>query len=149
MCSTCTREAAEWNSRRIYFTSNEIHVGTVDRAFHFQGTGGRWRHCSLHLSTADFARRYPDPCKDPQPTGTKYAMLDSITFINTKYRYPDPHKNPLPTSTKYAMLGEFGGIGAFVLGRQWVPGKCYAYKKARRRYCVLLCYCGSGVVLLW
>merc|ERR1719160_882343 len=25
------------------------------------------------------------------------------------------------------MIGEFGGIGAFVQGKEWVPGKCHTY----------------------
>jgi hypothetical protein len=25
------------------------------------------------------------------------------------------------------MIGEFGGIGAFVSGKEWVPGKCGTY----------------------
>merc|ERR1719330_1589109 len=28
------------------------------------------------------------------------------------------------------MIGEFGGLGAFVKGRDWVPGKCFAYLQA-------------------
>merc|ERR1719401_1641080 len=28
------------------------------------------------------------------------------------------------------MVGEFGGIGAFIDGKSWVPGKCYAYLEA-------------------
>merc|ERR1719401_2324603 len=28
------------------------------------------------------------------------------------------------------MVGEFGGIGAFIDGKSWVPGKCFAYQKA-------------------
>jgi hypothetical protein len=27
----------------------------------------------------------------------------------------------------YAMIGEFGGIGAFVSGKEWVPGECSTY----------------------
>ena len=30
------------------------------------------------------------------------------------------------TLTMYAMIGEFGGIGAFVDGKQWVPNRCAA-----------------------
>ena len=25
------------------------------------------------------------------------------------------------------MIGEFGGIGAFLQGKEWVPGKCHTY----------------------
>merc|ERR1712099_73715 len=31
--------------------------------------------------------------------------------------------------TQYAMIGEFGGIGAFIKGKEWVPGKCKTYLK--------------------
>ena len=27
------------------------------------------------------------------------------------------------------MVGEFGGIGAFLKGKEWVPGKCHTYLK--------------------
>lgn len=29
------------------------------------------------------------------------------------------------------MVGEFGGIGAFVAGKEWVPGKCHTYLKEK------------------
>jgi hypothetical protein len=29
---------------------------------------------------------------------------------------------------RYAMVGEFGGIGAFVLGKEWKPRSCHTYK---------------------
>ncbi len=32
-----------------------------------------------------------------------------------------------PSATKWAMVGEYGGMGAFVKGKEWVPGKCHAY----------------------
>ena len=46
--------------------------------------------------------------------------------VNDIHDYPDP-KDPKPTTTKYAMIGEFGGIGAFVSGKMWVPNKCHTY----------------------
>jgi hypothetical protein len=27
------------------------------------------------------------------------------------------------------MIGEFGGLGAFIPGKEWVPNGCYAYEK--------------------
>ena len=33
---------------------------------------------------------------------------------------------------KYAMIGEFGGVGAFVAGREWVPSKCHTYLRWTR-----------------
>ncbi len=46
--------------------------------------------------------------------------------VNDIHDYPDP-KDPKPTTMKYAMIGEFGGIGAFVSGKMWVPNKCHTY----------------------
>ena len=40
--------------------------------------------------------------------------------VNDIHDYPGP-KDPKPSTTKYAMIGEFGGIGAFVDGKMWVP----------------------------
>ena len=37
--------------------------------------------------------------------------------------------SPKPSDVKYAMIGEFGGVGAFVQGKEWVPGKCHTYLK--------------------
>ena len=46
--------------------------------------------------------------------------------VNDIHDYPYP-KNPKPSATKYAMIGEYGGIGAFVEGKEWVPQKCHTY----------------------
>jgi len=46
--------------------------------------------------------------------------------VNDIHTYPYPG-DPLPSSTQYAMIGEYGGVGAFVPGHEWVPGGCYAY----------------------
>ena len=48
--------------------------------------------------------------------------------VNDIHSYPDPG-DPTPKGNKYAMIGEFGGIGAFVAGKEWVPGKCHTYEK--------------------
>lgn len=29
-----------------------------------------------------------------------------------------------------AMVGEFGGLGAFFAGKEWLPDGCFAYRKA-------------------
>jgi hypothetical protein len=42
---------------------------------------------------------------------------------------PYPHDN-VPSDTQYAMIGEFGGIGAFIPGREWRPGQCHTYLPA-------------------
>jgi len=46
--------------------------------------------------------------------------------VNDIHSYPWPGA-PEPSQTQYAMLGEFGGIGAFVPGREWAEGGCFAY----------------------
>jgi len=28
------------------------------------------------------------------------------------------------------MIGEFGGVGAFIDGKEWTPGRCHTYLKA-------------------
>jgi len=49
-----------------------------------------------------------------------------IGDVNDIHTYPYPG-DPIPTPTQYAMIGEFGGIGAFVTGHEWVPGQCQTY----------------------
>lgn len=50
-----------------------------------------------------------------------------IGDVNDMHDYPNP-PNPQASATQYAMIGEFGGLGAFIKGKEWVPGKCYAKK---------------------
>jgi len=52
-----------------------------------------------------------------------------IADVNDIHTYPYPG-DPTPSLKQYAMLGEFGGIGAFVQGKEWVPTKCSTYLKA-------------------
>jgi hypothetical protein len=47
-----------------------------------------------------------------------------IADVNDWHTYPYPG-HPMPSATQYAMLGEFGGVGAFVAGHEWVPSKLY------------------------
>lgn len=47
--------------------------------------------------------------------------------VNDVHSYPYP-AHPKPTTHKYAMVGEYGGIGAFIPGKEWVPSRCHAYK---------------------
>jgi len=49
-----------------------------------------------------------------------------LADVNDIHTYPYPG-DPIPSSTQYAMLGEFGGIGAFVSGHEWVPNQCTTY----------------------
>ena len=49
--------------------------------------------------------------------------------VNDIHSYPYP-RAVLPTSKRYAMIGEYGGIGYFQKGKEWVPDKCHTYLKA-------------------
>jgi hypothetical protein len=49
-----------------------------------------------------------------------------IGDVNDIHHYSPP-AFPTYSSTQYASLGEFGGIGYFVPGHEWAPGKCYGY----------------------
>ena len=54
------------------------------------------------------------------------ANNDHIGDINDIHSYPNPG-NPKASATQYAMIGEFGGIGAFVSGKEWKPKSCHTY----------------------
>jgi len=41
------------------------------------------------------------------------------------HSYPQPG-DPQPDG-RYAMVGEFGGLGAFIPGKEWVPNACFTY----------------------
>jgi len=49
-----------------------------------------------------------------------------IADVNDIHSYPWPG-DPVPSATQYAMLGEYGGVGAFVAGHEWVPNQCQTY----------------------
>jgi len=49
-----------------------------------------------------------------------------IADVNDIHSYPYPG-DPKPSETQYAMIGEFGGIGAFIEGKEWVPNACGTY----------------------
>lgn len=57
------------------------------------------------------------------------ANNQHIADVNDIHSYPYPG-DPQPSGTQYAMVGEFGGIGAFVGGKEWVPNKCHTYLHA-------------------
>jgi len=46
-----------------------------------------------------------------------------IADVNDIHTYPYPG-DPLPSATQYGMVGEYGGVGAFVAGHEWVPNQC-------------------------
>lgn len=54
----------------------------------------------------------------------KYADVNDI------HSYPYPGDTNA-SSSQYAMIGEFGGIGAFIEGKEWVPGACHTYLKVK------------------
>ena len=49
-----------------------------------------------------------------------------IGDVNDIHSYPYPG-DPTPSTSQYAMVGEFGGIGAFVEGKEWKPNSCHTY----------------------
>lgn len=49
-----------------------------------------------------------------------------VADVNDIHSYPYPG-DPMPSKTQYAMIGEFGGIGAFVKGKEWKPNSCSTY----------------------
>jgi len=51
-----------------------------------------------------------------------------IGDVNDWHTYAYP-KLPSQSSNQYLMVGEFGGIGAFISGKEWVPGGCWTYLK--------------------
>jgi hypothetical protein len=53
-----------------------------------------------------------------------------IANVNDIHSYPWPG-NPAPSASQYAMIGEFGGLGAFVPGKEWAPGQCSTYLRAK------------------
>ncbi|CAE8715122.1 unnamed protein product, partial [Polarella glacialis] len=46
--------------------------------------------------------------------------------VNDVHSYPNPSPQNA-SATQYAMLGEFGGLGVFIAGKEWVPKGCFAY----------------------
>lgn len=52
-----------------------------------------------------------------------------IGDVNDIHSYPYPG-DPQPSKSQYAMIGEFGGIGAFVPGKEWKPTACHTYLHA-------------------
>lgn len=48
--------------------------------------------------------------------------------VNDIHTYPYP-KDPKPTGSSYSMVGEFGGMGFYETGKEWVPGQCFSYMK--------------------
>ena len=57
------------------------------------------------------------------------AQLGDVVDVHT---YPAPTVRPNASKSQYAMIGEFGGVGAFVAGKEWRPPtptqkSCFAY----------------------
>ena len=58
-----------------------------------------------------------------------WGLLGDVSDVHT---YPAPRLRPNASARQYAMIGEFGGIGAFVPGKEWRPPtpthkSCFAY----------------------
>jgi hypothetical protein len=66
---------------------------------------------------------------DMDSGGPANAPGVNIGDVNDIHTYPYP-KDPAPTKSMYAMVGEFGGMGYFQPGKEWVPGGCFAYVKS-------------------
>ena len=56
------------------------------------------------------------------PNVTNYG--DVIDYHHYGNHVPDP----IPNNHQYAMVGEYGGIGVFDIGHEWLTGACFAYK---------------------
>jgi hypothetical protein len=59
---------------------------------------------------------------DSGGTANDYQLAD----VNDLHTYPYPG-DPKPSATQYGMLGEYGGLGAYVPGHEWVPAQCQSY----------------------
>ncbi len=88
---------------RVFNTTNHTVADVVARA-----------------SAADWQRRPVDT-----DSGGKANSLP-VGSVNDIHTYPYPGL-PLPSATRYAMVGEFGGIGAFVAEKEWVPAACHVW----------------------
>jgi beta-galactosidase/beta-glucuronidase len=53
-----------------------------------------------------------------------------IGDVNDIHTYPWPGY-AIPSTTQYGMLGEYGGMGAYVSGHEWVPGQCQSYMASK------------------
>ena len=43
------------------------------------------------------------------------------------HTYPDPQDMP-PVPNQFAEIGEFGGLGSYISGKQWIEGSCFSYE---------------------
>ena len=62
----------------------------------------------------------------------KVPARSRLGDVRDYHTYPAPALEPHATATQYAMVGEFGGVGAFVAGKEWRPPtpkqkSCFAY----------------------
>merc|ERR1719373_558608 len=66
-----------------------------------------------------------------------------IWDLNDVHTYPWP-RTPDPSNTQYAAIGEYGGLGAFVKGKEWAPSQCHTYLKCDTQYAAIGEYGGPG-----
>ena len=74
--------------------------------------------------------RSADPTRLIDADSGGHANAMGLGDVNDVHRYPAPVAPP-QNWRQYGMVGEFGGVGAFTRGREWVPGGCFAYLYSR------------------
>ena len=57
-----------------------------------------------------------------------HTLSLNLGDVDDHHVYPDPKSYPPAVPSQYAMNGEFGGVGAFIKGKEWKPDACFAYR---------------------
>ena len=78
-------------------------------------------------AVVNFTQQY-DPSRLVDADSGGGANNLHVGAVNDIHSYPNP-QFPQPSETQYAMVGEFGGVGAFVAGKEWWPKQCHTYLK--------------------
>jgi len=69
-----------------------------------------------------------DPSRNVDTNSGGGANDLRIGDVNDVHTYPNPG-SPAPWANQYSMDGEYGGLGVFQMGHEWVEGGCGAYVK--------------------
>ena len=85
-------------------------------------SGGRAN--DRHIADVNDIHSYPFP-HDARPSGAPSGTPQRAELAWRGWR----ECSPALLGTQYAMVGEFGGIGAFVRGKEWKPQACHTYLK--------------------
>ena len=127
------------NSSTVPFFVNDLKAMVLGRSSHpsiLQWTAFNEGDCWNVFNTTPYdVKGITDLIKTLDPTrpvdtdSGGGANDQKIADVNDVHTYPYPG-DPVPSLQQYAMIGEFGGIGAFVQGKEWVPEKCGTYLKA-------------------